>query len=189
MKGTAFLFVSLALVLAVFSAFGYGRDNAPLSGVMPVSDDDAPPAAVSSELKFTEVTIQRYIVTFPPFSKRLKEISALNDADPESEENRQKILALTRENEELILAKGWSGTEAFMDYNGRMIQFLTPVLLLKQFSAASSKYPQAKAQFQEQMQQLEKELGREELQVLQKNADRIKRMYISSGMKELEQIK
>jgi hypothetical protein len=151
------------------------------------SIETAPP--VNLELEFSENNVRKYIATFPGFIRRIHEISVINERDPGSAESRGRILELSKQNEVHVASKGWSGMDGFVEFNGKMVHYLTAYHVLKRFRADVPRYPQAKSQYRAQMTVMEKDLGREGFSVLVKNADRIKLMYRRSGVMEPDGIR
>ncbi len=139
---------------------------------------------VNFELQFTERNIRKYIATFPAFIERLNEIAALREkGELPGAENR--IMELSHENEEHVIAHGWSGMDGFVEFNRKMVHSLTARVALKRFRAAAPGYPHAKEQYRDLTRALERELGRDGLAALHAHEERILRMYRRTGVKEL----
>jgi hypothetical protein len=142
---------------------------------------------VEIEMRFTDDSIRKYIATFPGFYALTKEILETGERDPDSETSRHRIRELSKKNAEHVAGQGWSGLDVFVEFNGKVVYYLTVYQVLKRYLSIQSRYPQAKALHREQMKLLETELGKDGFSVLRRNDWRLRRMYARAGMKELGQ--
>lgn len=180
-----------AAVLSLLCATGL----APLGCVSATPEIPAPrlkigtPPPVNTEMQFSRDNVRKYLATFPGFIGSYRELSDISERDPLPEDSKSRIAALTKRIEAHVASKGWSGIDGFVEFNGRMVYYLTVYLVLKKYKAAAPRHTGAKERYREQMRIMEKDLGREGLSELVKNSDRILAMYRKSGMKELDQLK
>ena len=144
---------------------------------------------IELEMRFTDGSMRKYIATFPGFYALTKEILETGERDPDSETSRRRIRELSKKNAEQVAAKGWSGLDVFVEFNGKVVYYLTVYQVLRRFTSLQARYPQSKALHREQMKLLETELGKEGFAALRKNNERLRRMYIRAGMKEMGQFR
>jgi hypothetical protein len=177
-----------AAVLFLLCTALSGCRSAPPARAVPVpGGGTAIPA--DFEMRFTDDSIRKYIATFPGFYALTREILETGERDPDSGSSRLRILELSKRNEEHVAAKGWSGMNVFVEYNGKVVYYLTVYQVLKRYSSIQARYPQAKTLYREQMKLLETELGKEGFSALKKNDERLRRMYVRAGVKEMGQFR